>query len=231
MIIVLNQKSNLTKDEYLKYQKELLNIKTQHNLILCPSSCYLSYNRPDNISLGSQDCSRFESGAHTGEISATQLKSLDIKYCLVGHSERRIEKKESIEDINMKIKQLLSNDIIPVLCIGETQEEKNNNLTKDVIKYNIEQALINIEEKDQNKIIVAYEPIWAIGTDKTPLAKELTEIFGYIKEICPNNKLLYGGSVNEQSIPILNKVKKVDGYLLGRISLEVDKVKKIIEKI
>lgn len=231
MIIILNHKCNLTKTQYLNYQKELLNIKTKHHIILCPSSCYLSYNELKDISLGSQDCSPFNMGAHTGEISALQLKSLGIKYCLVGHSERRIEKEESIEEVCNKIKNLLNNDITPILCIGETIEEKNNNLTKDIIKNNIQEVLLNFDDKEKDHIIIAYEPLWAIGTDKIPTEQELTDIFEYIKGMCPNNKLIYGGSVTEKNISSLKNIDIINGYLLGRISLDVSKIKKLLETI
>lgn len=231
MIIVLNNKSNLTKEAYQTYQKKLSQINTKHNIILCPSSCYLSLFNLENIELGCQNCSSYDEGAHTGEIAASQLKSLNVKYCLTGHSERRIEKKETTKEIIDKINKLIKNGITPIFCIGESLKEKQNNKTNTILEENIKYLTETIKEENLYKIIIAYEPIWSIGTGTIPKKEELQEIFNKLKKMCPNNKLLYGGSINEENISIIKEISHLDGYLIGGLSLQIDHLKKIVNSI
>lgn len=230
MIIALNNKSNLTKEEFLKYQEAIkkLSFKTT-DVILIPSNIYLSIVSTPNISLGSQNVSMYEMGPHTGEVSAVQLKQLGVKYCLVGHSERRKEQHETNAEINGKIKSLLNQDIIPILCIGETKEEKNAAHT--VVYQELQAALSGVTEEELEKVIFAYEPIWSIGTGLIPTSSEIESIISIIKETYPNNRVLYGGSVTIDNIEKLTQEKTVDGYLLGGLSLQLDKVQELIDKI
>lgn len=230
MIIALNNKSNLTKEEFLKYQEDIqkLNFKTS-NVILIPSNIYLAVANIPNISLGSQNVSMYEMGPHTGEVSASQLKQLGVSYCLVGHSERRKEQHETNIEIRNKIKNLLNQGIIPILCIGETKEEKNTAHT--VIYQELQEALIGLTEEELKKVIIAYEPVWSIGTGLIPTSTEIESIVTKIKETYPNNLVLYGGSVTLENIEKLTQENAVDGYLLGGLSLQLDKVQILIDKI
>lgn len=230
MIIALNNKSNLTKEEFLKYQEDIqkLNFKTS-NVILIPSNIYLASANIPNISLGSQNVSMYEMGPHTGEVSASQLKQLGVSYCLVGHSERRKEQHETNIEIRNKIKNLLNQGIIPILCIGETKEEKNTAHT--VIYQELQEALIGLPAEELKKVIIAYEPVWSIGTGLIPTSTEIESIVTKIKETYPNNLVLYGGSVTLENIEKLTQENAVDGYLLGGLSLQLDKVQKLIDKI
>lgn len=230
MIIALNNKSNLTKEEFLKYQEDIqkLNFKTS-NVILIPSNIYLAAANIPNISLGSQNVSMYEMGPHTGEVSASQLKQLGVSYCLVGHSERRKEQHETNIEIRNKIKNLLNQGIIPILCIGETKEEKNTAHT--VIYQELQEALIGLTEEELKKVIIAYEPVWSIGTGLIPTSTEIENIVTKIKEKYPNNLVLYGGSVTIDNIEKLTRENAVDGYLLGGLSLQLDKVQILIDKI
>lgn len=230
MIIALNNKSNLTKEEFLKYQEDIqkLNFKTS-NVILIPSNIYLAAANIPNISLGSQNVSMYEMGPHTGEVSASQLRQLGVSYCLVGHSERRKEQHETNIEIRNKIKNLLNQGIIPILCIGETKEEKNTAHT--VIYQELQEALIGLTEEELKKVIVAYEPVWSIGTGLIPTSTEIESIVTKIKETYPNNLVLYGGSVTLENIEKLTQENAVDGYLLGGLSLQLDKVQILIDKI
>ena len=124
MIIVLNNKCNLLTDEFIKYQESLSKLESKHELVLCPSSIYLSKFSLNNFKLGSQNVGSNYEGAFTGEISASQLKALNVEYSIVGHSERRKNQRESNEEINKKIKLLLDNGITPILCVGENMNEK-----------------------------------------------------------------------------------------------------------
>lgn len=230
MIIALNNKSNLTKEEFLKYQEDIqkLNFKTS-NVILIPSNIYLAAANIPNISLGSQNVSMYEMGPHTGEVSASQLRQLGVSYCLVGHSERRKEQHETNIEIRNKIKNLLNQGIIPILCIGETKEEKNTAHT--VIYQELQEALIGLTEEELKKVIIAYEPVWSIGTGLIPTSTEIESIVTKIKETYPNNLVLYGGSVTLENIEKLTQGNAVDGYLLGGLSLQLDKVQILIDKI
>lgn len=230
MIIALNNKSNLTKEEFLKYQEDIqkLNFKST-NLILIPSNIYLSIASTPNISLGSQNVSMYEMGPHTGEVSASQLKQLGVNYCLVGHSERRKEQHETNIEIRSKIKNLLNQEITPILCIGENKEEKNTAHT--IIYQELQEALANLTEDEVKKIIIAYEPVWSIGTGLIPTSTEIENIVTKIKEKYPNNLVLYGGSVTIDNIEKLTRENAVDGYLLGGLSLQLDKVQILINKI
>lgn len=230
MIIALNNKSNLTKEEFLKYQEDIqkLNFKTS-NVILIPSNIYLASVNIPNISLGSQNVSMYEMGPHTGEVSASQLRQLGVSYCLVGHSERRKEQHETNIEIRNKIKNLLNQGIIPILCIGETKEEKNTAHT--VIYQELQEALIGLTEEELKKVIIAYEPVWSIGTGLIPTSTEIESIVTKIKETYPNNLVLYGGSVTLENIEKLTQENAVDGYLLGGLSLQLNKVQILIDKI
>lgn len=230
MIIALNNKSNLTKEEFLKYKEDIqkLNFKTS-NVILIPSNIYLAAANIPNISLGSQNVSMYEMGPHTGEVSASQLRQLGVSYCLVGHSERRKEQHETNIEIRNKIKNLLNQGIIPILCIGETKEEKNTAHT--IIYQELQEALIGLTEEELKKVIIAYEPVWSIGTGLIPTSTEIESIVTKIKETYPNNLVLYGGSVTLENIEKLTQENAVDGYLLGGLSLQLDKVQILIDKI
>ena len=231
MIIALNNKSNLTKEEFIEYQKQLLSIQSSSSkIILCPTSTYLALYNLNNIKLGAQNVSKDEIGAHTGEIAATQLASLNVKYCIVGHSERRQELKESSEDTNKKIKNLFSKNITPILCVGETKEEKELGKTTSLIKEQLMIAIKDLSEDEKNNIIIAYEPIWSIGTGLIPTIEDIEEVLSLIKEILPNAKCLYGGSANDQNIDYLKTSNLIDGYLLGGLSLKPEKLQIFIEK-
>ncbi len=229
MLIVLNNKCNLEKNEFKTYVKKLCKISTINEIVLCPSYIYMDNIKLKRIFLGSQNVSKYSDGSYTGEISAKQLKSVNVDYCIVGHSERRINNNETNEDINLKIKELLKYNIIPILCIGETQEQKSHNKTEDIIKQEIEMCLKDIKQKE--KIIIAYEPIWSIGTGNIPLADEIENVMYTIKKLLPKNRIIYGGSVSEDNIENLKAINLIDGYILGNTSLYPEKIKKLVEKL
>lgn len=231
MIIALNNKCNLTKEEFISYQNQLNEIECQDKLILCPTHLFIGMVKLENIDLGAQNVSSTDCGAYTGEISASQLKSCNVKYCIVGHSERRKYQQETDIEINQKIKKLLEQNITPILCIGETKEEREDGKEKEIILNELEEELKNLSEQDKTKVIIAYEPIWSIGTGIIPTEEQITEIFNIIKDKFPNNKVLYGGSANEENIDMLKQISTIDGYLLGGLSLKPDKLKIFIEKL
>ena len=231
MIIALNNKCNFTKEDFLTYQESLQKIKTNHQMILCPSNIFLSYYNLNHMALGSQNVSKTTSGAYTGEISAEQLNSFNVKYCIVGHSERRNYQQENNKDINEKIKRLFSYNITPILCIGETETERKNNLVDKVLTEELTEAIKELPEEQQNKIIIAYEPIWSIGTGIIPKNDEIIEVIEIIKKTLPQNKILYGGSVNLENIDELQEITNLDGYLLGGLSLRANNLEKFVKKL
>lgn len=228
MIIILNNKSNLEKREFLEYQQELEKLQSNHKLVLCPSTIYLSDFKLDQFSLGGQNVSSYENGAYTGEVNAKQLKSLGVEYCIVGHSERRKYQKETNEDIQRKLKNLLNENIIPILCIGEKEKESNQNKIIEVLIKELKECLNGIED---DRVIIAYEPIWAIGSGITPSKESVDNILSELKNIYPKNKLIYGGSLNQENIKEFNKSKIIDGYLIGGLSLKIKELEQFLEEI
>ena len=230
MIVMLNNKCNLNKEEFLNYLEDLKTIRTEEDLIVCPSTINLSMYDNSIFPLGAQNVSKYITGPHTGEISSKQLKSYGVKYCIVGHSERRQEQNESNKDTNEKIKMLLNEGITPVLCVGETKEERENNQVEEVIKKQILEAIEGITPSNIEKIIIAYEPIWSIGTGLIPNLDDIIKVNNFIGEMLPYNKVVYGGSANEENIESL-KSEEVDGYLLGGLSLKPQQLQTFIDKL
>ncbi len=224
MVIALNNKSNLNKEEFTNYLNKLNNINTNNTLILCPTYLNISMFNSNNILLGSQNVSLYDNGAYTGEVSAKNLASYNVKYSIVGHSERREYQKETDEEIKEKINKLLENNITPILCVGESKIERDNNTYKSIIEKELS-ILSN------PNVIIAYEPIWSIGTGVIPTKEEIEEVFEFIKEKYPNNKVLYGGSANLENIDMLKEISLIDGYLLGGLSLKVDELETFIDKL
>ena len=231
-IIAANFKMNLTKKEIDNYLKEIDNKKI-NNVIFFPSNLYIPYFSKYNI--GSQDISFKEIGSITGDTSIKQYLDFNIKYVLIGHSERRKYFNDS-KYISDKVNLALKNNIIPIICVGETKEEYNNNLTKKVLKDELDEALENNITLLNNEIIIAYEPIFSIGTNKVLDIKEIENIVSYIKSYLKNTylldiKVLYGGSVNLNNIGNLEKISNLDGYLIGNASLDAKSFLDLTSKI
>lgn len=227
--IISNLKMNLTLPEIINYEAKLSQIKTNNNLVICPSYPYLTYFQNSNYQLGSQNVSHLFEGALTGEVSAKQLKSLGVKYTIVGHFERREKLLETDNQITSKLKRLFETDICPILCIGELNKDDLN--TEEVIKINLDNIFTDIN--DINELIIAYEPVWAIGTGNIPDNQYIKRIVNYIKEwfnyrFGIDIPVIYGGSVNPSNIESLNTISNLDGYLLGGTSLDINSLEKII---
>ena len=231
MIVALNNKSNLTKDEFLKYQEELGTIKTNSTMILCASPLNIAHYNLTNCHWGSQNVSKDLVGAHTGEVAASQLKSYGVEYCIVGHSERRQDQKETNEEIAKKIQNLYSEGIKPILCVGETRDEREQGRVNEIIEEEILVATENLTSEEKDELIVAYEPIWSIGTGLIPTNEEIEEVFKLINSLLPNTKVLYGGSANEKNIDELKQCSLIKGYLLGGLSLKPENLKVFLEKL
>lgn len=223
-LVIGNQKIYMNKEDVIAFRDMLKETDlTNKEVIVCPTYPFLEYY-DGIVPVGAQNVSTNDNGAYTGEVSSHQLKSLNIPYCIVGHSERREYNKETDEEINLKMKKLLDNNIIPILCIGEKLEERQNNLTETVIKNELTGDLKDLSPELVEKIIIAYEPIWAIGTGLTPTLEEIDESMKFIKEYVTSTynvsktTILYGGSVSDKNIDELNTVESIDGYLIGGAS-------------
>lgn len=212
-LIVGNWKMN--PDSLIKAERlfKSFDIKTKNEVVLCPPFVFLKPGR--NYKLGAQDCFYKETGAFTGEVSPKMLKSLGCQYVIIGHSERREIMKEKDVEIGKKVKEALKSKLKPILCVGEKKGEDR----KIVIKRELKGI--------PDGIIIAYEPIWSIGTGKIPKMEEIEESFELIKKISPKSKILYGGSVNGENIK--NILQVADGALIGGASLNVKEFIKIIK--
>ena len=233
-IIVANWKLNGSSDFIEQYLQKLnCNQLDNSNIcgIVCPPLVYLHKlaGKLTPLFLGGQDCSNYNEGAYTGEVSASMLKDASCQFCIVGHSERRQIFGESNEDVCIKAINLIAHNINPIICIGETSEEKNKNLTKDILYAQISNSIPNNATKDF--VIIAYEPIWAIGTGLTPSLEEIDNIHSFIKNEVRNSenyKILYGGSVNSNNASKIMALKNVDGVLVGGASLDALEYGKIM---
>ncbi len=225
MKLVLNHKMNLNKEEIKIYKEELEAISFNDEVIVCPSNLYLDYYSNSKYDIGAQDVSINNNGAYTGEVSVEQIKSVGTKYCIVGHSERRKYHLESSELLNKKLIQLLNNGIIPILCIGETLEEKQQGITDEVLLSQVQQATKKLTNKE--KIIIAYEPIWAIGTGMTPTKEEIENTIQVLKsKLDTEHQFLYGGSVNQSNAKEFMTISNIVGFLIGGLGLKVEEMKK-----
>ncbi len=184
--------------------------------------------RGSNIEVGAQNCHEQDVyGAFTGSVNSSMLKSVGAKYIIIGHSENR-QSGETDKLINLKIKSALKSGLNVIFCIGETLKAKRKKITKSVLNKQIKAGLKNI--KNNKKIIIAYEPVWSIGTGIIPKSDDLFKTISFIKKEKKNYKVLYGGSVNPKNINQLKSINNIDGYLIGGASQDPKKFIDIIKK-
>lgn len=183
----------------------------------------------NKLGLGAENCADHKSGAYTGEVSAPMVASTGATYVILGHSERRQYYGETSEILKEKVALALENNLTPIFCIGEVLEERENGTYHDVVKKQIEEALFNLSAEDFCKIILAYEPVWAIGTGKTATDEQAEDMHAYIrsviadrygKEVAENTSILYGGSCKPSNAAQLFAKPDVDGGLIGGASLD-----------
>ena len=236
-IIAGNWKQNGTLKSSIALTKNIISglstSNCKHEIIIFPPSVYFIPLREliskTKIKIGSQNVSAYENGAFTGEISATMLKDLKINYCLVGHSERRHIINETEQILSGKVSKLLDSNINIIYCIGETLRDYKEKKTKSILRLQIQKLLKSNErslKKQSQKIILAYEPVWAIGTGLVPTMSELDNIFSYMRSVINNTdkryssiKILYGGSVTPDNAAQLMETCHMDGVLVGGASL------------
>lgn len=230
--IICNHKMYLTHDEAEKLKEEMSFIDLSNvELIICPSN--LNFDIFKDYKLGSQDSFYIDKGPYTAEVSSYDLSLRGIKYSLVGHKDRRKYDDDTI--INLKIKSLLRNSMTPILCIGESKLDKELMRTSNVLKKQLKEGLKDIYLEEYQTIYIAYEPSYLIGLNDALPVDQIIDTLSYIKKIVDfigikNYKLLYGGAVNSSNIKELLS-DKVDGYLLGKSSVDIDELEKIIKCI
>ncbi len=241
-IVIANFKMNQTPEETKNYLMTFLSrFDEKVDLTLCLPYTSLSTGeylcRGRAVRLGSQNISEDEEGKTTGEISGRMLKASGVDFCLVGHSERRKRFKEDSKVINKKIKAALKNGLGVILCVGESLVERNTLKTYEVLREQIKDALKGLYENELERIVIAYEPVWAIGTEKTPLAKEITQAVNEIRKViaddfsqvsASNIKVVYGGSVDSKNVKQFTNCKNLNGLLIGGACLEPNSLLKII---
>ena len=222
MIVVANLKAYMTYKDILKYKDNIPN-----NVIVCPSNLYIPFFLNHKYKVGIQDISIYDTGAHTGEICASQVKELGVEYAIIGHSERR--SKETDDEINKKVLKALENNLKVILCIGENKDENKN----EKIEYQILNDLKNVSNLDN--VIIAYEPVWCIGTGITPTNEQIEETIKFIQSIFQKSfttsaKILYGGSVDKNNINTLKKIN-LSGFLIGKASTDYEHLKEIVDSL
>ena len=238
-IVAGNWKMNTTLPEGVKLAEEvnaaLKGFKANCDVIICvPFTHLASINNvidANLLGLGAENCADHKSGAYTGEVSAAMVASTGAKYVILGHSERRQYYGENGEILRAKVALALENNLTPIFCIGEVLEEREAGKQNDVVKKQMEEGLFNLNAEDFAKIVIAYEPVWAIGTGKTATAEQAEEIHHYIrnviaekygKEIAENVSILYGGSCKPSNAAELFAKPDVDGGLIGGASLKCE---------
>ena len=240
-IIAGNWKMNMLPDQAMEFISKLApKVKNKKNeIILCVPYTDLFYTlltaQQTNIHIGAQNCHYEESGAFTGEIAPQMLKCINVEYVIIGHSERRKYFNETDETVNLKVKSALKHGLKPIICIGETLEERDENKTEEVLIKQITKDLEGLTLEDLSNIIVAYEPIWAIGTGKSEDATDanntIKTIRSKIKEIFNTEdvSILYGGSVKPENCKNRFLQSDIDGALVGGASLDVNSFLQIID--
>lgn len=229
--LICNLKANKNKDEMIKYERELSCKQFSSNieLIVCPSTPFLFIFQDSKFTLGSQDVSKFNEGPYTGEVTAYQLSSLNVKYVLVGHSERRKYLRENEADIVEKIKKSYHSHIHPIYFIGETLAEKQSNQTAQILEKQLSLVINEVPIYKRSKMLIVYEPVWAIGTSLIPNEEDIRYIITFIKNFLKAKyditiPVLYGGSVNKNNIEELSSIKELDGLIVGESSKDAQQI-------
>ena len=235
-IIAGNWKMNMTNSAvkaFIEELKENLPKTKLCDVVLCTPAVMVQTmvkaGKDCKVAAGAQDVSKFDKGAYTGEISASMLSDISAKYCIVGHSERRQYHGETDMDVNVKAKALLEKGITPIICVGESLEQREMDLTMEYVAYQVKAALSGIDATQLRHCVIAYEPIWAIGTGKTATSEQAQEVCEGIRAVIRKIygarparavSILYGGSMNAKNAYELLAQPDIDGGLIGGASLK-----------
>lgn len=238
-VVAGNWKMNTTLEEGVGLAKDvneaLKHVDAKCDVVICvPFTHLASVNAvidPEKLGLGAENCADHVKGAYTGEVSASMVASTGATYVILGHSERRQYYGETSETLKEKVTLALANNLTPIFCIGEVLEQRENGTYFDVVKAQIEEALFDLSAEDFSKLILAYEPVWAIGTGKTATDDQAQEIHAFIRgviagkygqEVADNTSILYGGSCKPSNAKALFAKPDVDGGLIGGAALEAE---------
>lgn len=242
-IIAGNWKMNMLPNEAIQFIEGLEKLvkDTENEVVLCVPYTDLFYAlmtaQGTNIKIGAQNMHWEEKGAYTGEISAEMLKSINVEYVIIGHSERRQYFAETDETVNKKIKKALQVELKPILCVGETLEQREAGIVEKIITTQTEKALEGLTKEQVEKVVIAYEPIWAIGTGKTATKEDANDAIKMIREkiaqiygqnVAEGVIIQYGGSVKATNAKELFEMSDIDGGLVGGASLKLDEFEKIV---
>lgn len=232
-LVIANLKMNLLAKDLVPYLNIINECKSKQ-LVICPTSIYIPYFLKHEYQVGIQNVFYEDEGTYTGEIAPKQASSMGVSYAIIGHSNRRTYFNETDSDINKKITKCLENGLKVVLCVGETLEERSMMKTSRVLKRQLMSDLRGVSNLDN--VYIAYEPIWAIGSNKMPSNQDIKDVTKYIKEIVlemnqyQDVKVLYGGSVDEKNIDSIRRISNIDGIIVGNNSLDAKKLLEIVEK-
>ena len=242
-VIAGNWKMNMLPDAAIRFIDELTPLvkDTENEVVLCVPYTDLFYSllaaQNTNIKIGAQNMHWEESGAYTGEVSGRMLKAIGVEYVIIGHSERRQYFAETDETVNKKLKAAFHYGLKPIVCVGETLEQREAGKAEEVVTTQVEKALAGLTEEQVADTIVAYEPIWAIGTGKTATSEDANSMIKTIREKIANSYgqniangviIQYGGSVKSTNAKELFSMSDIDGSLVGGASLKADEFAKIV---
>lgn len=244
-IIAANWKMNKTASEAIDFVKDLKE-QTRNifnvEIVICPPFVSLAplaeILKDTNLKLGAQNIYWEKSGAFTGEISPIMLRDLGCHYVIIGHSERREHFKETDEDVNKKVKAAFSFNLIPIMCVGEKLKERESGNTLKIVEKQLKKGIEGLQKGEVKNLIIAYEPVWAIGTGKTATPSDASNVHKFIRsilkelydeEVSSLIRIQYGGSVNPENIDGLMREEEIDGVLVGSASLNVNSFLRIIK--
>ncbi len=230
--------------EFALASKELAKKAKEHNILLGVAPTYLSLqavkeNASKDMIVAAQNVHFMDHGAYTGEVSIPMLEELGIDWVIIGHSERRTYDNETNEKCNLKIKALLGHNMVPVYCVGETLEQFEKGLTKKVVGEQIKEGLKDLSKDEAKRIVVAYEPVWSIGTGKNASTEIAQDVCKFIRdvlkdmfnEVSEEILILYGGSVKPENIKAYLSCNDVDGALVGGASLKIESYEGLLNNI
>lgn len=212
------------------------------DVVVCPPFVCLAAAaealKGSNIALGAQNMHFDEKGAYTGEIAPNMLKELGVEYVIIGHSERRQYFGETDESVNKKVTVALAHGLNPIMCVGETLEEREKGITEKVVEKQTREGLKGLEGQDVQRVVIAYEPVWAIGTGKTATSDQANEVIAFIrgivsdmfgKDVADKIRIQYGGSMNPKNASELMAMPDIDGGLIGGASLKAEDFAKVVK--
>ena len=244
-VIAGNWKMHKTIDEALRFVKELKETELPQDVetVLCAPFLALpalvEETKNSGIGIGAQNAHYEEQGAYTGEVSLPMLKATGVQYVILGHSERRAYYNETDEDVNKKTKAAHAHGLIPIVCVGEVLEERESGKTMEVVAAQVKAAVEGLSADEMKKTIIAYEPVWAIGTGKASTAEDAEEVCSFIRStisdlydssVAEAVRIQYGGSVKPENVASFMKQKNIDGALVGGASLKPDSFASLVSQ-